>query len=206
MQTQARGSGSLSGMFMATLCGYREADITPDEYKKAREALRGLRKRWELLASGAVREAESRQTQRFNMTSQQFLNAQEVLRLQVLEHIAQVGQASDGPAQVARWVTDVLTMYAGDTVPADEEAVRFILSFASSLSDPGLGVAPSIAAMPSLTTLVPHYDVSAGCMQLLGHMGQQPSNRPLYSLLDCPPELITSIIVDCMQDRSCCLG
>lgn len=79
--------------------------------------------------------------------------------LQVLEHIASVGQASDGPGQVCRWLTDVLTMFAGDTVPADEEAVRFVLSFASSLADPGLGVAPSIQAMPSLTSLVPHYSV-----------------------------------------------
>lgn len=73
---------------------------------------------------------------------------------------------------MCRWLTDVLTMYAGDTVPADEEAVRFVLTFASSLSDPGLGVAPSIAAMPSLTTLVPHYDVSLGysvcCLCLFG--------------------------------------
>lgn len=79
--------------------------------------------------------------------------------LQVLEHIARVGQASDGPGQVCRWLTDVLTMFAGDTVPADEEAVRFVLSFASSLADPGLGVAPSIQAMPSLASLVPHYSV-----------------------------------------------
>lgn len=82
-----------------------------------------------------------------------------VLLLQVLEHIATVGQASDGPGQVCRWLTDVLTMFAGDTVPTDEEAVRFVLSFASSLADPGLGVAPSIQAMPSLTSLVPHYSV-----------------------------------------------
>lgn len=82
--------------------------------------------------------------------------------MQVLNHIASVGQASEGPGQVCRWLTDVLTMFAGDTVPADEEATRFILSFASSLNDPGLGVAPNIAAMPSLTTLVPHYDVREG--------------------------------------------
>lgn len=92
--------------------------------------------------------------------TRQFLQDQELLRLQVLDHIASVGQASEGPGQVCRWLTDVLTMFAGDTVPVDEEATRFILSFASSLHDPGLGVAPSIAAMPSLTTLVPHYDVS----------------------------------------------
>jgi hypothetical protein len=86
--------------------------------------------------------------------------------VQVLEHIAKVGRASEGPAQVCRWLTDVLTMFAGDTVPADEEATRFIISFASSLSDPGLGKAPSVQLMPSLTTLVPHYDVSpaAACL------------------------------------------
>jgi len=145
---------------MSAICGHREADITPSEYKKAREALSGLRERWQQLASNATREAAPRQTQRLNLTTRAFLDAQELLRLQVLEHIARVGQASGGPAQVARWLTDCLTMWAGDTVPADEEAERFILSFASSLNDPGLGVAPSISTMPSLTTLVPHYDVS----------------------------------------------
>lgn len=153
---------------MASLCGHRDADITSAEYKKARAALTGLRIRWQQLASNATREAAPRQTQRLNMTTQKFRDDQELLRLQVLEHIASVGQASNGPAQVCRWLTDVLTMFAGDTVVADEEATRFILGFASSLSDPGLGVAPSIPAMPSLTTLVPHYDVSLRAGRKLG--------------------------------------
>lgn len=157
-----RSTSVSNGGLMAALCGHRDADITPAEYKKAREALTGLRNRWQQLASNATREAAPRHTQRLNMTTQKFRDDQELLRLQVLDHIASVGQASEGPAQVCRWLSDVLTMFAGDTVPADEEATRFILSFASSLSDPGLGIAPSIPAMPSLTTLVPHYDVSVG--------------------------------------------
>jgi hypothetical protein len=63
---------------------------------------------------------------------------------------------------VVRWLSDVLTMHAGDTVPVDGEAVRFITSFASSLNDRQLGSAPALHVMPSLTTLVPHYDVSRG--------------------------------------------
>lgn len=39
-----------------------------------------------------------------------FLQSQEVLRLQVLEHIARVGQASDGPAQVGGCVEELLAM------------------------------------------------------------------------------------------------
>lgn len=77
--------GSSGSAFMATLCGTRDADITPAEYKKAREALTGLRARWQQLASNASREAAPSQAQRLNMTpvSQKWKDDQELLRLQV---------------------------------------------------------------------------------------------------------------------------
>jgi hypothetical protein len=76
-------SNSNGGGFMSMLCGRREADITPAEYRRAREALTGLRNRWQQLASDATREAAPRQTQRFHMTSRKFRDDQDVLRLQV---------------------------------------------------------------------------------------------------------------------------
>lgn len=60
---------SSAGGFLSMLCGQREADITPAEYRRAREALTGLRNRWQQLASDASREAAPpRQTQRFQVT------------------------------------------------------------------------------------------------------------------------------------------
>jgi hypothetical protein len=84
MQDQGpRGStASSSGGIMAALWGHREADITPAEYRKAREALSGLRYRWEQLASAATREAAPRQRQRVALTKQD-QEVQELLRVQV---------------------------------------------------------------------------------------------------------------------------
>ena len=79
-----------------------------------------------------------------------------------LEMLHAAGQASPAIAQVAGWLCDALTLLQDDTTPADDEAVRFILSFADSLNDPGLKVAPALQVMPSMTTLTPHYDVSHG--------------------------------------------
>jgi hypothetical protein len=76
-------NSSNGGGFMSMLCGRREADITPAEYRRAREALTGLRNRWQQLASDATREAAHRQTQRFHMTSRKFRDDQDVLWLQV---------------------------------------------------------------------------------------------------------------------------
>jgi hypothetical protein len=84
-RSSSSGGSSGASSFMATLCGTRDADITPAEYKKAREALTGLRARWQQLASNASRDAAPRQAQRLNMApvSQKWKDDQELLRLQV---------------------------------------------------------------------------------------------------------------------------
>lgn len=61
--------------------------------------------------------------------------------------------------QVAGWLSDALTQLLGDTIPSDDEAVKFIVGFTASLNDHNLKVAPSVQVMPSLTTLTPHYAV-----------------------------------------------
>eukprot|EP00775_Hariotina_reticulata_P008714 gene8714-8895_t len=79
-------------------------------------------------------------------------------RDRALDMLYAAGQASPAIAQVAGWLCDALTLLQDDTRPSDDEAVRFILSFAASLNDPGLKVAPALQVMPSMTTLTPHYD------------------------------------------------
>lgn len=144
-------------------------DMTTSEVADARAALKALRQRWAQRDAEARREEEQgqqRQTLLAYMVSSDGLLPQRDQLVEAVEHIARVGSASDAPAQVARYLADVLTMHEGDTQPADEEAVRFILGFASSLKDPDLGQAPSLQDCPTLCTLVPHYNVSLEAVAL----------------------------------------
>jgi hypothetical protein len=146
------------------MLGGRGANITADEFKRAAAAVAALRHHWRSFASAAALVAEPRGGQRLAQQTSVQQAAAAADRGVLLERMARLGQASDGPAQVVRWLGDVLTMYAGDAVPAEAEAVRVITGWASSMNDHGLGVAPDLAAMPSLTTLVPHYDVGLLCV------------------------------------------
>jgi len=144
-------------------CKRSNFDMTAAEVADAREALKVLKKRWGQRDAEARREeeqAQQRQTVLADTVSSDGLLPQRDQLVAPVEHIARVGGASDAPAQVARYLADVLTMHEGHTQPADEEAVRFILGFASSLKDPDLGQAPSLQDCPTLCTLVPHYNVS----------------------------------------------
>jgi hypothetical protein len=148
--------------------GRNYGKMTQTEIDAARGALSSLKARWDGYANRASREEQhtsaARNSTEFSLTASLVTNEVQLQQDELertVERIAEVGRASDGPAQVSRWLCDVLTVFEGDTQPADNEAVRFLVSFASSLRDPDLGVAPSIQEMPTLSTLVPHYNVSA---------------------------------------------
>lgn len=141
----------------------KRLNLSERDLSNVHHTLIQLKARWGDSAQRAAKEEEQariRQNTLASLVSADGLLPQKDNMEEAAERIAQVGRASDGPAQVVQYLSNVLTMYEGDTQPVDDEAVRFIVSFACSLRDPDLGTAPSLQECPSVCTLVPHYNVS----------------------------------------------
>ncbi|KAG2489222.1 hypothetical protein HYH03_012244 [Edaphochlamys debaryana] len=58
---------------------------------------------------------------------------------------------------VAKWLTAILAPTDEGTTPSSTEALSLLTDFASGLSNPDMPNAPTVAAMLSVTTLIPHF-------------------------------------------------
>ncbi|KAG2500438.1 hypothetical protein HYH03_002006 [Edaphochlamys debaryana] len=59
--------------------------------------------------------------------------------------------------QVSRWLLGILASTDQGTAPASSEALGLLVDFCSTLSNPNTPPPPAVAAMRSVTTLIPHY-------------------------------------------------
>ncbi|KAG2500461.1 hypothetical protein HYH03_002028 [Edaphochlamys debaryana] len=59
--------------------------------------------------------------------------------------------------KVSRWLLGILAPTDQGTVPASSEALGLLVDFCSTLSNPNTPPPPAVAAMRSVTTLIPHY-------------------------------------------------
>ncbi|KAG2482847.1 hypothetical protein HYH03_018238 [Edaphochlamys debaryana] len=59
--------------------------------------------------------------------------------------------------KVSRWLLGILASTDQGTAPASSEALGLLVDFCSTLSNPNTPPPPAVAAMRSVTTLIPHY-------------------------------------------------
>lgn len=59
--------------------------------------------------------------------------------------------------QIINWLLDMLSLTRGQAAPTMPEAVRVLCFFATSLNNPNIPTAASVAFSRSMTTLTPHY-------------------------------------------------
>ncbi|KAG2500434.1 hypothetical protein HYH03_002002 [Edaphochlamys debaryana] len=77
-------------------------------------------------------------------------------------HSPRLGEPSAIPSskdltEVSRWLKGILAPTDEGAVPASAEALGMLAEFCSTLNNPNMPAPPTVAAMRSVTTLIPHY-------------------------------------------------